>query len=81
MLNLLRIIFGFIGGILAIYMLVTGNYLVSLLSLMSLFMGLMFFVMGVSDVKKSHKFSGYSMFLASGFIIFVAVYTFITTGI
>ncbi|WP_257208256.1 MULTISPECIES: DUF3953 domain-containing protein [Bacillus cereus group] len=31
---------------------------------------------GVADLKENQKASAYTLFLASGFIIFVAVYTF-----
>lgn len=76
MINLLKFIFGLFGSILAIYILITKTY--GLLPLMSFFMGLMLLMMGVFDFKESRKITGYSLFLASGFVIFVAVYTFIT---
>ncbi|EEM14082.1 DUF3953 domain-containing protein [Bacillus pseudomycoides] len=47
------------------------------MSLMTLFMGLMFLMFGLSDLKENRKASAYTFFLASGFIIFVAIYTFI----
>ncbi|MGA5663680.1 DUF3953 domain-containing protein [Bacillus bombysepticus] len=76
MINLLKFAFGLIGSILAIYILITKTY--NLLPLMSFFMGLMLFMMGIFDFKENRKITGYTLFLASGFVIFVAVYTFIT---
>ncbi|MBU4642723.1 DUF3953 domain-containing protein [Bacillus toyonensis] len=74
MLTLLKIIFGLIGCILAIYYLRTDKF--EIMSLMSLFMGLLILMTGISDLKENQKASAYTLFLASGFIIFVAVYNF-----
>lgn len=76
MINLLKFVFGLIGSILAIYILITKMY--DLLPLMSFFMGLMLFVMGIFDFTENRKITGYTLFLASGFVLFVAVYSFIS---
>ncbi|MDM5185911.1 DUF3953 domain-containing protein [Bacillus sp. DX4.1] len=75
MLTLLKIIFGLISCILAVYSLITDKF--EIMPFMSLFMGLMILMTGLSDLKENRKTSAYTLFLASGFIIFVAVYTFI----
>ncbi|PFV87213.1 acetate permease [Bacillus thuringiensis] len=46
------------------------------MSLISVFMGLLILMTGISDLKENQKASAYTLFLASGFIIFVAAYTF-----
>ncbi|TEA46686.1 DUF3953 domain-containing protein [Bacillus sp. BH2] len=74
MLTLLKVIFGLIGCILAMHYLVTDKF--EVMPFMSLFMGLMILMTGISDLKENQKASAYMLFLASGFIIFVAVYTF-----
>ncbi len=43
---------------------------------MFLFMGLLILMTGLSDLKENQKASAYTLFLVSGFIIFVTVYTF-----
>ncbi|MEI4623734.1 DUF3953 domain-containing protein [Bacillus pfraonensis] len=75
MLTILKIVFGLITSFLAIYSLITDTF--EFMSLMTLFMGLMFLMFGLSDLKGNRKASAYTLFLASGFIIFVAVYTWI----
>ncbi|MDM5465468.1 DUF3953 domain-containing protein [Bacillus cereus] len=75
MLTLLKIIFGLISCILAVYSLITDKF--EIMPYMSLFVGLMILMTGLSDLKENRKASAYTLFLASGFIIFVAIYTFI----
>ncbi|KAB2458207.1 DUF3953 domain-containing protein [Bacillus sp. CH126_4D] len=75
MLTLLKITFGLISCILAVYSLITDKF--EVMPYMSLFVGLMVLMTGFSDLKENRKASAYTLFLASGFIIFVAIYTFI----
>ncbi|PEW67831.1 hypothetical protein CN448_17120 [Bacillus cereus] len=75
MLILLKITFGLISCILTVYSLITNKF--EVMPYMSLFVGLMILMTGFSDLKENRKASAYTLFLASGFIIFVAIYTFI----
>ncbi|WP_257151207.1 YczI family protein [Bacillus cereus] len=45
---------------------------------MFLFLGMLFLIIGISDFKEHRKYYAYIYFLVSCFVIFVAVYTFIT---
>lgn len=75
MLKLLRIVFGLIASIFAIYALITNR--VKVMPFMIFFLGMMFLVMGFSDLQEKRKISAYFVFLVSGFNIFVAIYIFL----
>lgn len=74
LLKVLRIIFSLIAFILAIYALITKKFI--LMPYMIFFLGLMCLIMGFSELRKGQKTIVPILFLASGFNIFVAIFTF-----
>lgn len=70
----LRMIFGLIAFILAIYALITKKFILMPYIIFSL--GLMFLIMGFSELRKGQKTIVPILFLVSGFNIFVAIFTF-----
>lgn len=74
LLKILRIVFGLIASILAIYILITDTVVV--MPFMIFFLGVMFLVTGFSELQEKRKASAYIIFLVSGFNIFVSIYTF-----
>ncbi|MGM1048873.1 Protein of unknown function [Paenibacillus uliginis N3/975] len=73
MLKILRIVFGLIASILAIYFLITDKAVV--MPFMVFFLGVMFLVMGLSELQEKRKAFAYIIFLVSGFNIFISIYT------
>lgn len=70
MLKILRGIFSLIVIVFAGYGLITRNF--DMMAYMMLFMGAMFLIMGVDEIKENRKTMGIFSILTSGFVFYVS---------
>lgn len=63
--RILRVTFGIIAAILALYGLITDQ--LKVMPFMYLFLGLMFLVMGITEYKDNKKIAAYIIFILAGF--------------
>ncbi|MEH6937255.1 YczI family protein [Bacillus sp. JJ664] len=75
MLKLLRMIFGLIAAVLAIWCLITQKWV--LMPYMILILGAMFVVIGISEYQLKRKAAAYSNFIVSLFLFSASIQGFI----
>ncbi|MBM7585324.1 hypothetical protein JOC86_001866 [Bacillus pakistanensis] len=75
MLKKLKVLFGVISSILAIYSFITDRF--SVMPYMLFFLAAMMLVMGMIELQENRKSSAIAFFLVFGFNLFVSVYVFI----
>ena len=72
LLRLLRIVFGLIASVLAIYSLRTGNFTVTPYMIFSL--GAMMLLHGIAELQEKRKLYAFMLFATSAFNIFISIY-------
>lgn len=77
MIKLLRILLAIIGIVLAVYCLITKN--LEMMPYTLFVMGVLYLVTGSQELQAKRKTNAITSIFAGAFVLFVAIYTFITS--